>query len=189
MSLSKEVILMILERYDYTSFNDVKSLYFVNKMFNEFIKSILLNIFAEKINNKTQLQINNFIKDCEVDEFNRYYIIFKKWIIRKKLEQNLNNYYKNSIHIVLKILVPKPVFNFMTRTYIYYFNYSNQFIRNLNTNVSYMIENNLNFKSNLVEIRDELYKYGTLDTGIVLILTEECFKINSDNLIEFTSSE
>ncbi|CAG8512852.1 3942_t:CDS:1 [Cetraspora pellucida] len=158
-------------------------------MFKELIESILVNISIKKIDNKIQIQINNSVKDCEVDEFNKFHVIFDDWAIKRTTEHNLNDYYyKHLFNIIVKILVSKSVYYFRIRTYIYYYHYSKQFICNLNTNVSYMIEDSLKFDSDLRKIRDELYKHNTLDTEIAFILTEE-FKIQSDNLVKFTSLE
>ncbi|CAG8490615.1 15328_t:CDS:1 [Cetraspora pellucida] len=188
MLLSKEVYLMIFEKYDYTSFRDVKSLYFVNKLFKELIESILINISVKNINYKYELHVNDEIKNCEESEFDQFSTLFKDWVISEIIQRKLNNYYKEYNYICFNILVPKSNFSYRLNTFVYhYFDLSN-FICNLNTGAVYIIEDKIIFISFLTEHID-LFFYNEVDGKKIFLLSDDFFKIQFENLIEVTSSE
>ncbi|CAG8823488.1 6418_t:CDS:1, partial [Racocetra fulgida] len=66
------IILNILNHYEFTNFEEVKTLSIVNKMFYVLMKNILLNISLKQINHdKYELKINNKNEDCNELRFDQ----------------------------------------------------------------------------------------------------------------------
>jgi predicted DNA-binding ArsR family transcriptional regulator len=189
---STEIFNNILNEYEFSNLLELKQLSLTNKTFYSIIKKLIINLTLKKRDKNYIITINDKIiigkeESKEKKIYEKILILFQNWIINEITYKNKNNYYKEYVYKCKKLIVPNKLFYSSLEKFYYYYFDPSDFIENLNNDISYLIEDNMMFNSNLNDSQEGFdFKYGIVEGKKLYLLSERFIEnqIQEENLIE-----